>query len=447
MATPKRSLDVVSATTLVAASMIGVGVYTTSGFTLTALGSPERVVAAWIVGGLIAICGAIGYASLAAKFTESGGEYLFLRKTLHPVAGLMAGWVSLLAGFTGAIAIAAIGLEKYFPPLINETTLPEGSIAIATVFLAATLHTIGVRSAARIQDAFVVVKLLMITGFIIFAWTQFGNWAGLIETDATTLAGEGDSASSAYLDFANQLVWISFSYAGFNAAVYISGEIKDPGRNVPLALVGGTVLVTLIYVLLNIIFVYAPTVGEITQSEESQVQIAATAANAIGGSSFASFVRFVIVISLFTSVSALVMTGPRVYAKMADDGCLPRWFRFDNRPPVQAIWFQASIAAIAISFTSLKELLGYLGLTLSLCSALTVSMLFLLRLKGDSIKLIGFGIPAAFYVIATLLLAVLYGIRSPNQAMAAGLTVLLGLILYPVLRNRISTPDSSHQDA
>ncbi len=129
--------------------MIGAGVYTTSGFTLAALGSPQRVIAAWVVGGLIAICGAFGYASLASRFTESGGEYLFLSKTLHPVAGLMAGWVSLLAGFTGAIAIAALGLEEYLSPLIFDSPpSTSGGIAIAAVVAAAALHTIGVQSAA-----------------------------------------------------------------------------------------------------------------------------------------------------------------------------------------------------------------------------------------------------------------------------------------------------------
>jgi amino acid transporter len=114
----KSPISLVSATTIVAASMIGVGVYTTSGYTLAALGSPDRVIAAWIVGGFIAICGALGYGSLASRFTESGGEYMFLSRTLHPVAGLMAGWVSLFAGFTGAIAISAIGLEKYLSPML-----------------------------------------------------------------------------------------------------------------------------------------------------------------------------------------------------------------------------------------------------------------------------------------------------------------------------------------
>jgi APA family basic amino acid/polyamine antiporter len=156
----------------------------------------------------------------------------------------------------------------------------------------------------------------------------------------------------------------------------------------------------------------------------------------IGGERFSWFVRIVIVMSLFTSVSALVMTGPRVYAKMADDGFLPQRFCFEGAPPVRAIWFQALLAVIAICFTSLQDLLGYLGLTLSLCSALTVSMLLPLRRRGEHLWIPAYGIPAATYVLATLVLAVLYGIGKPGSAFAAVATLAAGVLLYPLMRHR-----------
>lgn len=413
--------------------MIGVGVYTTSGFTLAALGTPERVVAAWIVGGLIALCGAVGYGSLAERFSESGGEYLFLSKTLHPVAGLMAGYVSMLAGFTGAIAIAAIGLEKYLKPMLPEAwqSIPGGAIAIVAVLVAAMLHTIGVRSAARAQDLVVGLKLVMIAGFILFALATASSWPGLQAAPAAA------PPALSLLDFVNQLVWISFSYAGFNAAVYVASEVREPERNVPRALVGGTLVVFIIYVILNAIFVYGPTPDVITAGENIE-QVAATAAVVIGGERFSFLVRSVIVVSLFTSVSALVMTGPRVYAKMADDGFFPAWFRFEDRPPVHAIWFQAVLATIAISISTLQDLLGYLGLTLSVCSALTVCMLFVMRLRGDRIRMPMLGIPPAIYVVATLVLAVLYGIGQPKQAVAALATVVIGVLIYPWMSKRIA---------
>ena len=416
--------------------MIGVGVYTTSGYTLDALGDPRLVVAAWIVGGLIAICGALGYSSLAERFTESGGEYLFLSKTLHPVAGLMAGWVSLLAGFTGAIAIAALGFESYLRPLLNADHLPDGSIAISSVLLVAIIHTIGVRSAARAQDFFVVVKMVLIAGFITYAVMHISNWTGGKDDSISTAS----PASRSILEFAKQLVYISFSYAGFNAAIYMSSEIQTPKRNVPRAMVGGTLIVTLIYIALNIIFVYAPE-RTVATDPNNLSQIAATAADAIGGPAFATIVRIIICLSLFTSVSAMVMTGPRVYAKMADDGFLPRLFQFKTETPVVAIWFQAILAIAVISLTTISNLLGYLGLTLSLCSALTICMVFRMRMMDAKIKLPLFGIPAATYVAATLLLAVLYGINDYKQGIASGITLLIGLIIYPFFQSGISSSE------
>ncbi len=272
----------------------------------------------------------------------------------------------------------------------------------------------------------------MIAGFIVFALRTVGSWQGL----ASSPSGSPDAPLSGPLDFANQLVWISFSYAGFNAAIYVASEVTAARRNVPRAMIAGTILVTIIYVILNAIFVLAPPAATITD-EDNIKQVAATAAQAIGGDRFALLVRGVIVVSLLTSVSALVMTGPRVYAKMADDGFFPRWFCFEERPPIQAIWFQAILAIIAISITSLKDLLGYLGLTLSICSALTVSMLFALRYRGEIARLPAWGIPPAIYVVATLALAVLYGISKPEQAIAAGVTVCFGLILYPWIGKRL----------
>ncbi|HBV66009.1 MAG TPA: APC family permease [Rhodopirellula sp.] len=414
--------------------MIGVGVYTTSGYTLDALGDPSLVVAAWLVGGLIAICGAVGYSSLAERFTESGGEYLFLSKTLHPVAGLMAGWVSLLAGFTGAIAIAALGFESYLRPLLNTDPLPDGSIAISSVLLVAIMHTVGVRSAARAQDFFVIVKMALIAGFVTYAIIHLSNWGDGKQDGIPTTSNIPHSL----LEFAKQLVYISFSYAGFNAAIYISSEIQSPKRNVPRAMVGGTLIVTLIYIALNIIFVYAPE-RTVATDPNNISQIAATAADAIGGTSFAIVVRIIICLSLFTSVSAMVMTGPRVYAKMADDGFLPRTFQFRTETPVVAIWFQAVLAIAGISLTTISDLLGYLGLTLSLCSALTISMIFRLRRMDAKTKLPLFGIPAAIYVAATLFLAVLYGINDYKQGIASGITLLLGLLVYPFFQQRISS--------
>lgn len=432
MPSDQKPIGLLSATTLVTASMIGVGVYTTSGFTLAALGSPGLVVAAWAVAGLIAICGAIGYSSLAIRFTESGGEYMFLSRSLHPVVGLLAGWISLLAGFTGAIAASAHGVEEYLGPLIG-VEVPERSIAIGAIVACAVLHTIGVGRAARVQDAIVILKLAMIAAIIAVSLRAIGDWS-IPETVA--------APTNVPFAFVNQLVWISFSYAGFNAAVYVADEIANPERNVPRAMIAATVVVTIIYVALNTVFVFAPPTAQIVDPDQIK-QVATTAAKWIGGDSFSLFVRTVIVVSLLTSVSAFVMSGPRVYAKMAEDGFFPAWFRFENQPPVVAIWFQAIMAVLVTSISTLKDLLGYLGLTLSVSSALTVSMVFLLRYRKQIDRLPLWGAPAAIYVMATFILAVLYAIAQPRQTAAVAITIAVGFFLYPFSGNRTRTKDDA----
>lgn len=411
--------------------MIGAGVYTTSGYTLASLGSPWLVIAAWAIGGVVAISGAISYGALASRFTESGGEYLFLGRTLHPLAGLMAGWVSLLAGFTSPIAVAALACEAYLLRVLGiEGTgwLPAGGVAIALIAAAAVLHTASVRPSARFQDGVVGLKLAMIVGFIVVAMVSLrGRWQGW-----TAWPAAGDIPP---LGFATSLLYISFSYAGFNAAIYFAGEVRDAARNVPRALVAGTVAVTVLYVVLNSIFVLAPPASSIRGEE----QIAAIAAETIGGRGFSIFVGAVIVVSLMTSVSAMIMSGPRVYAKMADDGYLPSWFSFESQPPKVAIWFQAAAAVAVVCVASLQSLLSYLGFTLSVSSALTVGMIFVLRRRGEPVRTVWYPLPPLLFVVATLATAAIAAANEWRQAAAAAITLGLGAALYPFIRKRRSS--------
>jgi APA family basic amino acid/polyamine antiporter len=426
----KQPLGLLSATTIVAASMIGAGVYTTSGFTLGDLQDPGWVIAAWIVGGGIAICGAICYGALATEFTASGGEYLFLSRAVHPVAGLMAGWVSLLAGFTGAIAFAATTFAEYLLP--GAGMLQAKMFAMGLIAVAAALHSIGVRPGARVQDLAVLLKVLLIGAFICVAMVSDWPRDGAAELISQTKVAQ-PSAFEFALAFATSLMWISLSYSGFNAAVYVAGEVENPKRNVPLALLLGTIGVTLIYVLLNTIFVYAPPSADI----QFNPQVAAVAAKAIGGEAFERFVRIVILFGLFTSVSALVMTGPRVYAKMAEDGFLPSVFRFQGRVPMVAIWIQAILAMIVVWFSTLEDLLGYLGFTLSVSAALTAGMVFWLHGRStSSVRVKFFPIPPLVFVGGTMLTATLSAIQSPVQALVGLGTIGFGLLFYPWYRMR-----------
>ena len=222
-------------TCVVIASMIGSGVFTTSGFSLAALGSPERVLIAWAVGGVIAVCGAIAYGELARRLPISGGEYLYLSRQLHPFAGFLAGWVSLTAGFSGAIAMAAITFEAYaVPESIRPAWMVPNSVAVTAILIFGFGHAFLVKLFAAIQNTVVGIKLLALTSFLVLAAMQLTtrewHWADL-NPDLPPLMSM-DSITA----LAGSVMWISLSYAGFNAAVYIASEVKNPERNVPLSL-------------------------------------------------------------------------------------------------------------------------------------------------------------------------------------------------------------------
>lgn len=400
--------------------MIGAGVFTTSGFALGDLGSANRVMAAWLVGGVIALCGALSYGGLVQRMTESGGEYLFLSRVIHPVAGFIAGWVSLLAGFTGALAFAALAFETYAFPA-RPAWLPSGAAAAGLILLAVALHGFRVRAGAASQNVVVTAKVVLIVGFLLFA--------GVVASQQGIAAAPPPAMPFSLAAFAGSLVWISLSYSGFNAAVYVAGEARDPQRSAPRALWMGTLIVTVLYVALNAAFVYLPPFDAVVGRQD----VAAAAAQAIGGDAAATAIRVIIVIALTSSVFSLVMAGPRVYAKMADDGVFPRVFRFEGAgAPTAAIVLQAALAIALILVSDLRGLLGYLGFTLSISAALSVASLFVIaRREGrGALAVWGYPLTPLLYVLATLVLAALAGRREPLQLLAALVTIVSGSVVF-----------------
>ncbi|MCA9449875.1 MAG: amino acid permease, partial [Candidatus Omnitrophica bacterium] len=366
-------------TFLVIANMIGAGVFTTSGFTLAELGSPNRVVLAWLVGGAIALAGAYSYGRLIRAMPESGGEYLFLARAAHPLLGFIAGWVSLIAGFTGAIAFAATALESYLAPeRVRPDWLPGDAVAIGSIILCGLFHGVRAKVGTTFQNAFVGFKLGLLIVFLLMAMVSFLNsdWRGGSVTDF----GETGPWSST-VAFAGALVWISLSYSGFNAAVYVAEEARETQRTIPKALFVGTLIVTAVYVLLNAVFVYAPPAEAI----EGKGDVAAIAAEWIGGEWVATAIRGVIGLALLTSVSSMMMAAPRVYAKMAADGFMPKSLQFTGEAPRVAIGMQAVLAIFFVLIATLQDLLSYLGLTLSLCAAFSVGCLFLPSVRKGSV--------------------------------------------------------------
>lgn len=385
-----RQLGLLSAAALVIASMIGTGVFTTSGFALADLKSPWIVLAVWVAGGLISALGALSYGALARRIPESGGEYVFLAQTLHPRAGHAAGWVSLLVGFTAPLAAAAFGFGEYVKiwwprvdPRVSGTLLVLGFTV---------LHAAHIQRGAWVQNAGVLVKVVAIVGFAGVGFAHLNPPPSPVAVPFSVSA------------FAMSLVWVSFSYSGWNAAIYIGGEVRDPERNLPRALLLGTGVVTALYLAINAVFVFSAPVEQLA----GKLEIGQVAARALGGPAWEQAITVIVALGLITSVSSLIMAGPRVYARMAADGYLPQWLRSGTGPPRASIGFQSVLALGLLWTATYQTLLTFIGFTLSLSTAATVAGLIRLRVReGERLRVPGWPWVPALFLAGVLVMAVL----------------------------------------
>ena len=428
-----KTLGLFTLIALVIGNMLGAGVFTTSGFALGELGSPLYVLLAWFIGGLLALCGAISYGALVRLMPVSGGEYYFLSRVVHPMAGFVAGWISLWAGFTAAIALAAITFEAYLLPSGLRETLPDNSLATVVILLAALAHGFQVRHGARLQTATVTLKLLLITGFILFVTltSDIDQWPGV------QAWRQSPGVDFSLPVFAVTLMWISYSYSGFNAAIYVASEVGDAARKVPRAMIQATLLTTGAYLVLNGIFVFAPAPGDIVQQED----VAALASQALAGEALANVMRGVIVIALFTSISAMIMAGPRVYAQMAADGLMPAFLRFEGPVPGIAIAMQALLSIVVVWISGLQQLLSYLGFTLALSTVATIASLFVVagRNKTGAGRLPGYPWAPGIFITFTLLFAGLAATINPMEMLAAVITIVSAVVIYWLIGRRHQT--------
>ena len=428
---PAGGLGVTTLTCLVVANMIGAGIFTTSGFALADLGTPGRVMLAWLIGGCVAICGALSYGALARRLTESGGEYLFLSRAIHPLVGFVAGWVSLIAGFTGAIAFAAMAFESYvLPNDVRPDWLPADALAVLAVICAGAAHGWRLRVGAIGQNLAVVFKLLLIGVLIAYAVTKLPTHAWQVTaTSGPTVSPPPFSIAA----FGMTLMWISLSYSGFNAAVYVAGEARDAEYTVPRSMLIGTLVVTGIYLVLNAIFVYAAPADAIA----GQQDVARRAALALGGEPLALTVRAIVAIALLTSVSSMIMAGPRVYAKMSADGLFPELFQIRDEVPVAAIALQTVLSIAVILVAGLPAMLSFLGFTLSVSAALTVASLFVLRHRegAERVPIPAYPFVPCLFVGGTLCFAGLAAFNRPLEPLVGILTIVIGIGAYYVFRH------------
>ena len=403
-------------------SMVGVGAFTTSGFALAALGGPGPVLAAWLVGGAIALCGALSYAALGRALPESGGEYLYLSRLVHPLAGFLAGWISLLVGFTAPIAAAALTLDAYSAAALGADAPPW--IGGAAIVVAAALHARWRPAGVAVQNGAVLVQLALLVGLLL---------AGLPTLWASGGALLGGWRAATPAGFGQTLMWIGFSYSGWNAAVYVAGELRDPGHTLPRAMLAATLLVTAIYTVLNAVLLAA------APAAAGRADIGAVAAAAIGGEPLRRVVAVLVAVALCASISSLLMAGPRVVARMAADGLLPAWLAPRGPAPTAAVLLQAALALIVARSSTLAALLGGIGFVLGLSAAASVAAFCWRGWRDLAAWQRG---AALVFVLATLAASAGMVARAPLSAAIGIAVVAAGLPAYALLRRRAANQQS-----
>lgn len=383
----QKKIGIAGAIALVVASMVGTGVFTSLGFQTGPLPSVPVILFLWLCGGLVALCGGLSYVELVRLYPGHGGEYHYIAQVYHKYAAAFSGIISVLAGFAGPVALAAMGFSAYLGQLLPG--LPPLPAAIAGLTVITLFHLFSLRTGSRFQLISTAVKLLLILVFII---------AGL-------LFSKGGSVNSGYntwaphlifsKGFAVCLVYVSFAYSGWNACVYIYHEIDNPGKNIYRSVITGTILVMVLYFLLNYVFLKTVPLQRLT----GVIEVGALSAEAIFGTAGAKIIPGIIALLLVSSISAMVWIGPRVITRISADYGFLRLSRSNSRgAPATAIILQYIITVVLLLSGTFEQVLAFAGVLLNLCSCLAVSVLFL------HLKKLGFAKLAAplLYLAATL---------------------------------------------
>jgi APA family basic amino acid/polyamine antiporter len=429
----ERRLGLFPLTNIVIANMIGAGIFTTSGLLMTGLKKPLLMLSLWAVGGLIALCGALSYGELGAAMPRAGGEYAFLSRLFHPLFGFLSGWVSFFAGFSAPIAASAIGFSEYLTRAFPGLAGPGKKFYSFLVILVFTcIHARGIELGARVQNFLTLLKVSLILGLIIFGFSSGEGSLGHLT------GGSGfEFDFSGWKTIGLSLMWIMFAYSGWNASAYIGSEVRNPKRNLPRSLVLGTGIVIALYLGLNLFYVYAVPAGEMA----GVISIGGLAAGNLFGKSFESVLSLLISFALFSSLSAFLILGPRVYYSMACDRC---FFPFASdvhsrfKVPSKSIVLQGLVASLMILFGTFDQILTYMGFSLGIFPLLSVLGVFKVRrLKLGPYRLPGFPIVPVLYILAGASILVLGFFERPVESGIALVMVAVGIPVFYVFRKSL----------
>jgi APA family basic amino acid/polyamine antiporter len=420
----RRQVGLATATFIVVANMVGTGVFTSLGFQVVGITSTFALLLLWLVGGIYALCGALSYGELAAAMPRSGGEYQFLSRIYHPAVGFVAGWVSVTVGFAAPVAAASIALGKYlsrvFPGLSATGAALTVAIAVSLIHFGSTRTRSGFQSVAT---SFKVVLILgLILSGLILAAPQPVSW----------LPHVSDLRECASPAFAVSLVYVTYSYSGWNASVYLASEVKEPARTIPRSLLAGTLIVMALYLFLNFVFLYTTPMKVLA----GQVEVGYLAGGYIFGPSGARIMGLLISIGLISSISSMTWAGPRVLWALADEIKMFRYFAPLNRHgvPQRAIVLQLMIAVVLVLTSTFETVITYLGFTLAMSTFMAVAGVFVRRWKHPHVprpyQTWGYPITSLLFLAITGWMLV-YLMRFRTVESLAGLaTIVLGLVVY-----------------
>lgn len=372
----KQKIGWKTAAALVISSMIGTGVFTSLGFQLINVQNTWSIVLLWVLGGVFALIGAFTYAELGTNFDESGGDYIFLSKLMHPLVGYVYAWVSLTVGFTAPIAISVMAMKSYLNPI--NPTLFNDWFGAAVILILAAIHSVSIGQSGKFHNISTGIKVGFILLLIILGFSYVPVQEGAIELSA---AWQDEILLPG---FAVALLYVTYAYTGWNSAAYIVDEIKDPRRNLPKALLIGTTFVTILYVLMQVVFLKHASATQLS----GKVEVASIAFQNLFDAEGGHWVSYFIAIQLIATISGYLWIGSRITFAMAKDHSL--WSKIavknKNGIPVKALWLQAIIAILLTLTGTFEQVLLYASFVLQLMGTLTVASIFWLKGRKGAYK-------------------------------------------------------------
>ncbi|MEM1434141.1 MAG: amino acid permease [Pseudomonadota bacterium] len=434
MADPEnpRSFGSRAALAVVIANMIGTGVFTSLGFQLLDIQSGFAILVLWGLGGLAALCGALCYGELGAALPRSGGEYNFLGQVYHPAAGFISGWISATVGFAAPVALVAVTFAAYLSAALPG--IPKTPVAVALIVALALAHSRSHEASGAVQWWATAVKLGLIALFCL---------ATLLLVEAPQpinfLPRTGDWELVLSAPFAVSLIYVNYAYTGWNAATYVTGELRDPQRVLPLILIIGTSVVAAVYLALNSAFLHAAPVDALA----GKIEIGYIAAEYVFGGIGAKLMAVVLAALLISTVSAMTLAGPRVLQMLGQDYAVLGWLARENRNgiPAMAVFTQSTLAVLLVITSTFESILVFTGFILGLNTLVTVLGVAVLRLRQPDLprpfRVPWYPLPMLIYSAITLWTLVHIALNKQVEALVALAILGAGGLLY------LLTPRSS----